>query len=85
MPACVGNKSDRRLELDTGNKSDHCMTGKRHPKQPTRRAQTPGGRRLNVWAEHRESVDMDRLTAVLVALALRRVEEEAEQAEAEDD
>lgn len=85
LPACAGNKSDRRLELHSGNKSDHIMTGKRHSKQPARRAQTPNGRRLKVWAEHRESVDTDRLAAVLVVLALRRVEEEAEQVEAEHD
>ena len=44
-----------------------------------------GGRRLKVWADHRDPPDIDRFVAVLVTLALRRVEEEADQTEAEHD
>lgn len=58
------------------------MTHKRHSKKKVGRPRA--NRRLRVWAEHREPPDVDRFVAVLVALALRRVEEEAEQTEADD-
>jgi hypothetical protein len=60
------------------------MTRKRQHKRTRRKAQTSGARRrITVRAEHREPVDLDRFIAVLVTLALRRVEEEADQAEAD--
>lgn len=61
------------------------MTRKRQHKR-TRKTRTSGARRhISVRAEHREPVDLDRFVAVLVTLALRRVEDEADQAEAEYD
>jgi hypothetical protein len=58
------------------------MTRKQHPKRKVGRLRT--GRRLKVWAEYRDPVDIDRFVAVLVTLALRRIEEEANQTEADD-
>lgn len=58
------------------------MTRKRHAKKKIGRPRVR--RKLTVWAEHRDPVDIDRFVAVLVTLALRRVEEEANQTEADD-
>lgn len=58
------------------------MTRKPHSKKKIGRPHAR--RKLAVWAEHRDPPDIDRFVAVLVVLALRRVEEEANQAEAED-
>jgi len=60
------------------------MTRTRHPqKRVGRRPRT--GRTLTVWAEHRTPPDLDRFVAVLVTLALRRVEAEAKETEADRD
>jgi hypothetical protein len=60
------------------------MTRKPHFKKKIGRPRAR--RKLAVWAEHRDPVDIDRFVAVLVTLALRRIEEEEadEQAEATD-
>lgn len=58
------------------------MTRKRQSKKKAGKPRA--NRRLRVWAEYRDPPDVDRFVAVLVALALRRVEEEAEQKDDDD-